>query len=88
MVAHVRVEPTPNPNSIKLTVAEAQRPKPVTFSTPESARADPLARKLFEVAGVRSVFMISNFVTVTKDPASEWETMLDQVVGIVSAHFP
>jgi hypothetical protein len=42
---------------------------------------------LFAVPGVKSVFMIANFVTVTKDPAVAWKDMEDRLEDIVSSHF-
>ena len=87
MSAQVRVDGTPNPNSLKFTVSLPVSAKPATFATPAAAQADPLAKKLFEVPGVKSVFMISNFVTVTKDPATGWNAIADTLAGIVEAHF-
>jgi hypothetical protein len=87
MPAQVRLDGTPNPNSLKITVSVPVSAKPATFASAEAAQADPLAKKLFEVPGVKSVFMVSNFVTVTKDPATEWDAIADQLGGIVEAHF-
>ena len=83
----VRLDPTPNPNSLKITVSVPVSAKPVTFASAAAATADPLAKKLFDVPGVKSVFMISNFVTVTKDPATEWDAIAGTLAGIVEAHF-
>lgn len=87
MPAHVRLDGTPNPNSLKITVSVAVSAKPVTFATPAAADSDSLAKKLFEVPGVKSVFMISNFVTVTKDPAADWDAISERLAGIVASHF-
>jgi hypothetical protein len=87
MGAQVRVDGTPNPNSLKFTVSVPVSAKPATFATPVAAQADPLAKKLFEVPGVKSVFMISNFVTVTKDPATDWDAIANKLAGIVEGHF-
>jgi hypothetical protein len=88
MAAQVRLDGTPNPNSLKITVSVQVSAKPVTFASPAAAAADPLAKKLFEIEGVKSVFMISNFVTVTKDPDAEWDAIADRLGGIVASHFP
>lgn len=85
MVA-VRVDPTPNPNSLKFTASSTLSPKPVTYASAEAAAADPLAAKLFAVPGVKSVFVLNNFVTVTKDPAVDWGAMADQLARIVGDH--
>ena len=87
MTVPVRINPTPNPNSIKISVSSGMAAKPVTFANAAAAAADPLAKKLFEVPGVKSVFMVANFVTITKDPAVEWEGIADRLGDIVSEHF-
>jgi hypothetical protein len=86
-MAQVRVDGTPNPNSLKFTVSAPVSAKPATFASSAAAQADPLAKKLFEVSGVKSIFMISNFVTVTKDSATEWESIADTLAGLIEAHF-
>jgi len=88
MPAQVRIDPTPNPNSLKITVSAPVSPKPVTFASAGAAAADPLARKLFEVEGVTSVFMINNFVTVTKSPDADWNALAEKLGDIVASHFP
>ena len=88
MPAQVRLDGTPNPNSLKITVSMAVSTKPVTFGNAAAAEADPLAKKLFQVPGVKSVFMISNFVTVTKDAGADWDAIANTLGDIVAAHFP
>jgi hypothetical protein len=87
MPAQVRLDGTPNPNSLKITVSVPVSAKPSTFGSPAAAESNPLAKKLFEVPGVTSVFMISNFVTVTKDPAVDWDSISDRLGDIVASHF-
>lgn len=82
----VRIDPTPNPNSLKITASAPLSPKPVTYATAAAAAPDPLASKLFAVPGVKSVFVLNNFVTVTKDPAVDWGAMADQLAKIVEEH--
>jgi Scaffold protein Nfu/NifU N terminal len=65
----VRIDPTPNPNAIKLTVDRALSAKPVTHAR---GAADPLAAALFAIDGVASVFVFQNYVTVTKRADAEW----------------
>lgn len=83
----VRIDPTPNPNSLKITVPAQVSSKAVTYASADAAKIDPLASKLFGVSGVKSVFMVANFVTVTKDPAVEWDSIANELAAIVEAHF-
>ncbi len=87
MPAQVRVDPTPNPNSLKITLDRAVSAKARTFADAASAADEPLAARLFAVEGVRSVFMVANFVTVTKDPAAPWEGLSERLGRIVAEHF-
>ncbi|KAM3862973.1 NFU1 iron-sulfur cluster scaffold homolog, mitochondrial [Diretmus argenteus] len=70
----IQTQDTPNPRSLKFLPG-----KPVLgsgtldFPTPSSAECSSLARDLFEIEGVKSVFFGPDFITVTKaDDDVEW----------------
>ena len=71
------IEYTPNPNAIKFVLKE-----PITsgasrsFQSVESAAADPLAKSLFAVGNVTSVFYMDRFVTINKEEDVSWEDLL------------
>jgi hypothetical protein len=74
-------QPTPNPNAGKFTVDRrivAGNSK--SFYNAEQAEAEPVAKALFELDGVASVFMVGDFVTVTKAPAADWSTLIPRVI--------
>ena len=76
----ISVEGTPNPNATKFVLdrdmpGEGSR----SFFDAESAADDPLARRLFEVNGVRALLIVENFVTVTKDADLEWPDLVDEL---------
>lgn len=76
----MRVEGTPNPNAAKFVLdrpllGEGSR----SYFAPGDAEEDPLARRIFEIEGVRAVFMVDDFVTVTKQDDVEWSDIVDQV---------
>ena len=66
----VRFEPTPDPNSMKFIVSVKVSDKPLSFSS--GADDHPLAKSLFAIVGVASVFAVNDFVTVTKTDAASW----------------
>ncbi|HEX8903384.1 MAG TPA: NifU N-terminal domain-containing protein, partial [Longimicrobiaceae bacterium] len=70
----VRFQETPNPNAGKFTVGrtlvEGRRGR--TFASAAAAAGDPLAARLFAEPGVASVFVVADFVTVTKDAGAAW----------------
>lgn len=82
----VTVEGTPNPNAAKFTL---DRPLPEaesrSFFDPESAREDPLARRLFEVDGVRALLMVDNFITVTKAEEVDWDELVEEIRPIIES---
>jgi hypothetical protein len=80
-----RITPTPNPNSLKISFDRKLREAgSVTYDSVESAKKDPLARELLRIPGIRSVFVLNDFVTVTKEPASSWDA--EAIEAAVRAH--
>jgi Fe-S cluster biogenesis protein NfuA len=71
------IEETPNPNAVKFILRE-----PVTngvtrsFSSIEEAAADAIARPLFEIGNVRSVFYMDRMITVEKADEADWDELL------------
>jgi Fe-S cluster biogenesis protein NfuA len=74
------IEYTPNPNAVKFVLKE-----PVTTGFPKAfrdsamAEYDELAKGLFAVPHVVSVFMQDKFVTVTKDDGVGWTELLPKL---------
>ena len=77
----VRFQETPNPNAGKFvvgrTLVEGRRGR--TFDSPAAAAGDPIAERLFAVPGVASVFVVADFVTVTKDAGAAWTELAPRV---------
>src|SRR5437899_3091582 len=71
------IQETPNPNAVKFILRE-----PVTngvalqFGSAEQAHTDPLAKSLFEVGNVVSVFYMDNMITIEKEDAADWDELL------------
>jgi Fe-S cluster biogenesis protein NfuA len=71
------IQETPNPNAVKFILRE-----PVTngvalqFDSPEKAQGDPLAKSLFEVGNVVSVFYMGNMITAEKEDSADWDELL------------
>jgi Fe-S cluster biogenesis protein NfuA len=71
------IEETPNPNAVKFVLRE-----PVTNGTVRSissiaeAEKDPLAKALFDVGHVVSVFYMDRMITVEKDDEGDWDELL------------
>ncbi|HEX8459146.1 MAG TPA: NifU family protein [Pyrinomonadaceae bacterium] len=80
------IEETPNPNAVKFLLKE-----PVTtgaarsFLSPSLAKDDALARALFEVGGVVSVFYMDRMITVEKEETEEWDDLLPKLAVPIRA---
>lgn len=71
------IQETPNPHAVKFLLRE-----PVSygtshsFETAESADDDPLAKALFAIGNVVSVFYMDKMVTVEKTEEIDWDEIL------------
>ena len=71
------IQETPNPNAVKFILKE-----PVSYGTshsyktPDAATDDVLARSLFDVGEVVSVFYMDKMITVEKTDEAEWDELL------------
>ena len=71
------IQETPNPNAVKFILRE-----PVTngvalqFESVEKGQSDSLAKSLFDVGNVVSVFYMDNMITVEKEDAADWDELL------------
>jgi len=76
----ITVQGTPNPNAAKFVVegavlGEGSR----SYFDREAARGDRLAERLFDLEGVRALFIVDDFITVTKTEEAEWSVMVGPV---------
>ena len=70
----IYTEMTPNPETMKFVANKLLYPgKSVDFQDVESAKPSPLALELFSFPFVKSVFIASNFVTLTKTAETDWD---------------
>lgn len=69
----IYTEATPNPETMKYVVNKMILPgESADFPTRESAQQSPLAKKLYEFNFVEGVFVMNNFVTITKHKSADW----------------
>ncbi|XP_029019867.1 NFU1 iron-sulfur cluster scaffold homolog, mitochondrial [Betta splendens] len=85
----VQTQDTPNPNSLKFvpgrTVLESGT---MNFAGPRDAYCSPLARQLFRIDGVKSVFFGPDFITITKsDSNMEWKVIKPDVFAAIMDFF-
>jgi Fe-S cluster biogenesis protein NfuA len=80
-VISIYTEMTPNPETMKFVANKLLYPgKSVDFQDEESANASPLAMELFSFPFIKSVFIASNFVTLTKTNETEdWQDVVPSI---------
>lgn len=67
------VDLTPNPQALKFILNERLLNKETrNYQNKEEAQNDPLAKGIFEIPGVVSVFYMDKFITIEKDPKAQW----------------
>jgi len=72
-VITIYAEATPNPESMKFVASKMFLPNDsADFRTKGKAENSPLAEALFEMGFVQGVFIMNNFVSVTKNSDYEW----------------
>ncbi len=81
----IGIEPTPNPNSMKLVLDETLAPGvKATYRAGDEVSA-PLMRGLLSIAGVAGVFHTSDFMAVQRTPGTDWQGILAQVRTVFDA---
>lgn len=71
------IEETPNPNAVKFILREpVSNGTARSFSSASQAQNDPLAKSLFDVGHVVSVFYMDRMITVEKDEEGDWDELL------------
>lgn len=83
----IQTEATPNPATLKFipgrTVLEEGA---IEFRDQAESQGSPLAARLFEIDGVRGVFLGSDFISVTKDEG-EWQHLKPAILGAIMEHY-
>jgi len=84
----IQTEETPNPNSIKFIPGTPVSPKgPVNFSSAKDCALSPLAETLFKLNYVEGVFFGKDFVTITKDPNTNWNVIKPEILLLLMEYF-
>jgi Fe-S cluster biogenesis protein NfuA len=76
----LRTRDTPNPNALQFVINAAILDNGnVSFANKEEAKDDKMAAALFEKPGILNVYVMENFITVTKDDKTSWVPLKDRV---------
>lgn len=84
----IQTEATPNPATLKFLPGKPVLARGVAeFTDPESARASPLASRIFAVEGVTGVYLGADFVSVSKQEGVDWLELKPAVLGAIMEHY-
>jgi Fe-S cluster biogenesis protein NfuA len=79
-IVSIYTEMTPNPETMKFVANKLLYPgKSIDFPDEAAAGPSPLAKELFAFPFIRSVFIASNFVTLSKTPETNWDDVIPSV---------
>jgi hypothetical protein len=82
------VESTPNPNSAKFVLNRTVVEQGSEFyETSQEGDKSLLAQKMFKVPGVKDLFLMKNFVSLSRDPGKKWEEIVPKVEEVLREHF-
>ena len=84
----IQTEETPNPATLKFIPGmDVMAQGTAEFSTADMAKKAPLARRLFDIDGVTSVFLGRDFIAVTKAEAQDWFQMKPAILAGIMEHY-
>ena len=80
-IISIYTEMTPNPETMKFVANKLLYPgKSIDFPDESSATPSPLAQEIFTFPFIKSVFIASNFITLTKtNETDDWQDVIPTI---------
>ncbi len=82
----IYTEATPNPESLKFVVNKMLVSDSANFESVDDATLSPLASQLFVFPFVKQVFIMNNFVTITKQAESDWYEIMHEIKNFLKQY--
>jgi Fe-S cluster biogenesis protein NfuA len=84
----IQTESTPNPATLKFLPGQAVLDLGTAdFPSADTAAKSPLATRIFAAGGVTGVFLGTDFITVTKADAVDWQHIKPAILGAIMEHY-
>ena len=85
MSVEIKISPSRNPNYVTFSTDQDLIPPGtgLTYSDPESAESNPLAKSLFAIGGVESVWILGSGIHVTKDEKTRWSKIQSRIIETI-----
>lgn len=75
----LKIEPTPNPNTMKVVLDEHKEDMRSSTHTEVSDDNPDFINRVLEIEEVTSVFYALDFISIDKDPRADWEVIIPKI---------
>jgi len=86
---NIYTEANPNPNSLKFVLNDLLVADGADFDFPNPEAAEgksPLAKALFTFYGIERVFIMNNFITLTKAAELDWYSLVPEIKAFIKTY--
>ncbi len=88
MAVEVNVSTTPNENAMKYTLnCNSIESGHKTYANAEAAEDSPVAKALFAINGITQVFLMADFISVTKKPEAKWSSLEAPIMDAIKSAY-
>ena len=88
IIMFIQTQDTPNPATLKfIPGVPVMETGTADYPAADSATNSPLARRLFQIDGVRGVFLGGDFVAVTKEETLDWFALKPSILAGIMEHY-
>jgi Fe-S cluster biogenesis protein NfuA len=84
-MASFQMENTPNPNTIKVNASELLYAGTIEYQRAKNSDAE-FAQEVFAIDGVEGIFILKDFMTITKSDSVSFSNITPKVLDIVSKY--
>ena len=81
-----KFEATPNPATLKFPLGRVVTQEPFDCTSALEAERSPLAAKIFGFPWTASVYVGTDFITVTKHDWVDWNVLAEPLAGLIREH--
>ena len=86
MIYSIYAESTPNPEVMKFVANRMLADKSIEINTLEDAKGISIAEELLKFPFVKSIYLSSNFISISKIKTIEWENIAMQLRIFIADH--
>lgn len=81
---HIYTDATPNPNAMKFSASVVIVDSgSISIASAADAQSNPMAKRLFTLEGVDSLFAVNDFCTVIKTTEANWSDLIGPIERIL-----